>query len=1085
MTVSKHPIIGLNQDDDENNLKPGWCREIWNMLPKNGYSKTAAENTLGTVIRTNGSLAAGTNTCIGAFTDSANNRIFYFLYNSNLNHSIWYFLPDSNTHVLVLQTPFHNFSLSFPILSCDFMEDLMEYTDGNNECRSLIVDRAVNSGYSFSTQSEFEQQISLHKVRPELPPTADRSAGVVGFNNTGQDSYQFCFQYVFYDNSVSRISPLSTIAKADTFPSSPGTGNLTRVTCRVKLSIEPLIKKIYFIYVKNGDGNYWLFKEGSFNPSDPDYIAPSGFDSTHLSLFIDFAGNETAQNIVINNVNQIPNKSNNIMVHNQRSYITLNEFDYAGWDGSISAVKSALTTASEKIFPPNSTSTIGVIFYDEFGRTNGVTKETTVTFGSANLPYPSYTPTFASASNLLAITWTLSGTPPPWARTYAIVLKRTNTYENIFSFLALPMFYKHELSGDVPDNEFEDGGKVFQETPPTVWTNPVYWKIPLNMPFVVDGNYKVRLVNTLTGATHFTEDIISIYGDQIVTSGGFGVSNWQTALGGVTFGLVWLQLELAKQTQDEEFFEVGQNYDCSSGTLSVLSGQIFGEYWNTSSKFVYKPFTQNDCSYLNITLGYREIFFELGTKHNFPIQIDTISKSPTHSSVKLETVTSSEVQQNKTANIVENAETAAGNIFPGWVGLAKATHTNLPGNIASVIDKNNPFGTTTISSINQVFALDFNKACSDFGRASINVKNKKVSRQPNTICISDPYVLNSKINGLFDYQIVFEIPINRTPIVKLVNIAHSNIFLAVHKRKTTSFGTYSGDNILHTTAGTQLLGDGKSIIGYDNELRGDYGTIYPDSVVSDNGRVYFFDAYAGEVVRYAGNGLTPLASTYKMKNFFRQKGNQFIDTTGRNVIAGYDGKLDMLYMTFLSAVPEEQITVVFIDRDGEERWYCFTDFIPEQYAQINDRLFGFLSGQMWEFNQNSTRNLFFGVQYHSRVTHLMNQEYSHEKMLMNVGLESNKRWIFDSITVKKNGVDQETSLAKSNFTQRDDVFYADVKRDKNTAVGLLPVGKSALVAGQPMIGKVYVVTMVNDDTELVELNFLNYGYTPQSGHNII
>jgi len=80
---------------------------------------------------------------------------------------------------------------------------------------------------------------------------------------------------------------------------------------------------------------------------------------------------------------------------------------------------------------------------------------------------------------------------------------------------------------------------------------------------------------------------------------------------------------------------------------------------------------------------------------------------------------------------------------------------------------------------------------------------------------------------------------------------------------------------------------------------------------------------------------------------------------------------------------------------------------------------------------------------------------------------------------------QETSLAKSNFVRRDNGFYADLKRDINTPSGLIPAGKSALVAGQPLIGKVYEINLENDDTELVELDFLNYGYFPQSGHNIV
>lgn len=1083
MQVSKHPIIGLNQDDDEGNLQPGWCREIWNLLPKNGYSKTSAQNILGTLVRSNEDLAVNS-TCIGAFADTANNRIFYFIRNSNIyNHAIWYFSPDTNTHTKVLQTLFHNFSLDHPILSCDFLEDLIVYTDGYNEPRSLIVSRAVANLYTFTTQEMFERQTSLHKYRPELPPVSSRIADATQVaNNVTSDSFQFCFQYVYFDNSISKISPLSTLNPADTFPSISNTNNTLTVSVSESLTIAGMVKKIYFLYVKNGDGNYWLFREGSTQSSDPDYLGAGTVVGSNRIYNIRFYGNETVQLIPINNVNQIPTKANNIMIHNQRSYVTMNSFDYAAGTAILTAAKAtpaASILTSKRLFLPLSTSTIGLIYYDRFGRTPGVDKEATAAFSTMAKAYPQTT---LVGTEQLALGWTISGSPPSWAKTYAICLKKSNSFETVFSCLALPLFYSKEFTGSRGGSEVLDSGKLYRQDSPTVWDSKVYWKLPLNIPFVLDGKYKLKLLNSLTGATYFTEDIINVSGDVIVTNAGFGVSNWRTALNSSSYGLVWISLELYKDNTDEVFFEVGKQFDCSSGSFSALSGQIVGEYHYIQSKLIYKPLEGGNLSYLNASLN--NIFYDSGTQVGKPIITNVISQSPTHSSVSLDLAVTKQITANKTASTLNDTVAAAGTIVPGWVGLAKATHTDLVGNIADKINKDNPAGTLITSNINQVYTVDYNKACADFGRAVVNVKNKKLSSEPNTLSISDPYIINSKINGLFDYQIIFQLPISRTAISKLINISGSNIFLAIHKRNTTSLATYSGDNILHTTSGTQLLGDGKSVIGYENELAGNYGTIYPDSVITYKGRAYFFDAYNGEVVRYA-NGLAPLARSYKMKTFFRQKGNQFIDPTGRNIICGYDGNVDILYITFLSTTPSEQITVAFIDRQGEERWFCFTDFIPEKYVQINDRLFGFVDGIMWEFNQNSTRNLFFGTQYTSRIKHLFNATYSHEKMMNNVGVESNKKWDFGSITTKKNGIDQETSLAKSNFTKRDDLYFADLKRDKNTATGLLPAGKSALVAGQPLIGRVYEVNLENDDTDLVELDYLNYGFTPQSGHNIV
>lgn len=1097
MQVSKHPIIGIDQDTDEANLKPGWCREIWNAIPKNGFSKTAIQNLKGTITRANESLAVGTSTCIHAATDKGNSRIVYFIHNSNNDHSIWYFTPLTNVHTLVLQSSYLAFDLSYPITSCDFIEDILTWADGNQEDRSLVVSRAVANLYDFNSQDSFEKQISLHKTTPQYPPTAVKSAGTSGFNNITKDSYQFCCQFLFHDNTVSLVSPLSELVMADVVPKNTNTRNKIVVTQSVEAALRNVIKKVYFIFVKNDDGNFQLFREVDQVTDAVDYS-------------IDFYGTDTIQTVFPSQVNFIPNKSKNIVIHNQRSIVTMNEFDYekpADLDVFTAATADVGSIGSDdmatKICCPNSSYTIGFLYFDAFGRTPGITASQTVTIGNIlqALKLPSDDQNIITSTDNLRIEWSAIGTPPSWAKTYAIAIKQNNTLETAYSCLALPMFYKKEGT-DASAAEFSDNGKIFYSDAQNNWTKQIYWKLPLNIPFSLDGSFKLRILNNgITQKTKETEDIIAIVGDKIVTEN-FGIEDWRSGAGGpalgTTKGMFNVMLEVYKDEPDEVFFEIGQHYDCSDGSLSVTSGTISGDYYYLNSPLLFERtdsrIDQIGGFELSGSINYGGVYGDrlqlTGSNAGKPITVPVISQSPTHSTLAIEDVkTSIDKQKDKKRKKgllgAISALGSAAAIVPG-VGTAVAAASAGVGIIAGSQASNINAEDKVIETVTLKLAYtpDYNKVCWDSGRAWIDVKNKKINYEPNTLSISDPYIINSKINGLTDFRQLYQIPINRTPIRKLVSIGASNVLLAIHERTTTSLATYSG-NILNTTDGSQLLGDGKGVIGYNNELNGGFGTIYPDSVVSYNGKVYFFDPHLGEVVRYAQNGNTPIGSKYKMHNFFRTKGDQFIDPTNRNVIAGYDGNLDILYMTFRSATPSEEVTVAFVDRDGEERWISFEEFLPERYAYINERLFGFVNGQMWEFNANTTRNLFFGVQYTTRVKHLFNPEFSREKMLLNIGVESNKKWVFDPVTVAKYGVDQETSLAKSNFVRRDDVFYADLKRDKNTAVGLIPAGKSALTAGQPMIGKVYEITLENDDTELVELDFLNYGYSPQSGHNIV
>lgn len=413
MNVAKYPIIGINQDDDDVNLKPGWCREIWNALPKNGYSKTSIQNFKGTTVRTNGSLASGTNTCIGAFQDRPNNRVFYFLHNSNSDHSIWYFDSLTITHTLVMQTEFLLFSLSFPILSCVFIEDICNWVDNNNEDRSIIVSRAVAGLYTFNDQDSFEKQISLYKFSPPFPPTTGfpRSAGTSGFNNITGDSYQFCVQYGYYDNTKSLISPLSKLNQGDMYPLNTNTLNKIIVTHTVDSGIYPVIKKIYWIYLKNDDGSFQLFRETDLDTDDPSRATPT--------RSIDFYGTDTIQTIFPNQVNFIPTKSKNVVIHGQRSIVTMNQFDYEQSDVTIAlslATVGSLTpfTRSRKILAPNSSYTVGFMYFDRFGRTPGITASKTIVTPNIKkaLKLPSDSQHIVQSSDQLRMQWSVTGTPP-------------------------------------------------------------------------------------------------------------------------------------------------------------------------------------------------------------------------------------------------------------------------------------------------------------------------------------------------------------------------------------------------------------------------------------------------------------------------------------------------------------------------------------------------------------------------------------------------------------------------------------------------------------------------------------------------
>lgn len=1037
--VAKHPIFGMNQDDDDAVLKPGFAREIRNAIPRQGGQSRAGgiQNTPGSVLRTNSSLPAGNNTCIGALEDSANNRIFYFLYNSSSSHSIWYFSPNDNTHTLVMQSQYLNFNLSYHVNSSSCIEDVLTWTDGYNKPRMIVVADAVAGVYD-TASSNLSLQIAMKRFSPPVTITAARSTDASkATNNVCTDSYQFVFKFVYRDNTSSLFSPPSKTVLADPIPDVfQNSSNRITLTVPINAEVTGIIKKVQLAYIKNNDGNYWNFLE----------IDHDGSSLSYTEYFYNTEPIESVQDYDKGKTNFVPDLSKNVVVSDQRILTTMNTYDNGFEDvgTSVLSVSAATTNPSRSMHVPNSSYTYGLVYFDELMATNGVVKSVTINLGT------DYANGFVgtSASPTLAASWSITGNPPSWAKYYCIVRKKNNTMSEVLQTSSLVLFYKRDID-TAAGGEVVESGKAFyadKASVPSVssYSGDIYLKLPVNIPISLDQSYRVRLITNI-GQTK-TEPIKQILGDKIVV-GNFGVTNWSSLTGPYCYPMI--QLEKYTQGGDEFFYEVGSIYTITSGAHDTTSGTEYGDHHLTSTSVIF-----NQPSSGALTAGYS--YTSVGASGYTSISV--LSPSPTSSLVNVSVTDSLLTVEQK--NVLNTA------------GLLAEAQQSIG----------------TVTTVQQVFALDYSKKASDNSRAWIEVKNKKTNTEPNTISISDKYVLNSQVNGLNKFSTLYSLPPNRSPVRKLISLGASGLVLAIHERSTTVLAQYRGDRILNSPDGSQLqslINDGgKSVIGYDNELMGGYGTIHPESVVEHGGRAFWFDAYRGEACRYAANGVTPIGSKYNMRTFFSSMGDIYISqSSNRHVYGAYDTNIDMFVLTFRSDDTGEEETIGFIDRDGEERWVSLFDYRPERYIKVNSRLFYFLDGAMWEIGVGGTYNNFNGVQNTTMVKMIMNDNFSHEKILRNIGTETNTKWSVPSIISYKIGgpLDQETELTKDMFIRRDDAFYADVRRDKNTA-GMAT--NDAWSGGAIMIGKSFEVTFENDDTDLAWMAYANFGYQPSLGHKI-
>jgi hypothetical protein len=273
---------------------------------------------------------------------------------------------------------------------------------------------------------------------------------------------------------------------------------------------------------------------------------------------------------------------------------------------------------------------------------------------------------------------------------------------------------------------------------------------------------------------------------------------------------------------------------------------------------------------------------------------------------------------------------------------------------------------------------------------------------------------------------------------------------------------------------TDILTKTEGVIGDDRTLRFGYGTTHPKSIVEHDGRVWFFDMYKSEIVRY-DNGLFPLGQIYKCKKYLKQKASELI-SNGGEVVGGYDPVLQMVFMTF--TIDGESETIGFLDRPKYEGFIGNYDFTPEMFARCGDKWYGFKNGAVWEHNASATHNNFYGTQGESEISFVFNEQYNKNKILWALTEESTDIWLVTECT-NPNG--QSTRVpAESWFSNKNNAFEADWLMDENTNPLLIP-GRMALISGERMEGRAFDITIENDSTEEVTIDAFTNVYSVSGG----
>ncbi len=167
------------------------------------------------------------------------------------------------------------------------------------------------------------------------------------------------------------------------------------------------------------------------------------------------------------------------------------------------------------------------------------------------------------------------------------------------------------------------------------------------------------------------------------------------------------------------------------------------------------------------------------------------------------------------------------------------------------------------------------------------------------------------------------------------------------------------DALFNADGNPQLIATNR-VLGQATPVRGEYGiSKNPESFVFQGYQTYFTDKARGVVLRMSIDGLTAI-SNVGMKDYF----SDTLKATTGNIIGTYDDKKSEYNVTL------NNTTLAW--NEGTKGWVSFKSYLPEAGVSFNNTYYTYSDGELYQHHDNSTRNNFYGTQYDSSITVLLN-----------------------------------------------------------------------------------------------------------------
>lgn len=868
----------LNSDDSDFLLPENDYRDALNIRIKKNENSGRVERAKGNVLEAYRDNPA--RVCIGTCEDVAEQSLIEFYFDPSGNHAIYRYYPDSKISKKLIEWEGLNFSINHPVQALVLDRKLI-WVDGLNEARMIRMNRPdLYADIGQLPEDTAQVLVSFQKPAPSFAPVVEQRfyEPDYGASYIKGKSLQFAYRLTYLDGEVSPLSPYSEVSHKSTLFVENTTAGRTVRDSGGDLHLVSVIHDDNVIYVRYPEVQYRDVARVDFLVRDSETASFVIYRSYEVNN--NFRNNPVTLDLYQGNEGTIPLSSS------EQSRL----FDLIPVKPtSVSFCKGRIffSGGSDTLPSPQFSDSITISYRNQNNETQteleaqGISKAVYFKNNSRYKLGLAYYDRYGRTDGVRLVTDVrIDNVPkrlikasasniytPDWATHFRYCLTNNLDGDNYMVVPANVYFFVGE-DPEITDRRIGtttwiNGGRRYQVNRQRSISNfgsynRLHVELPSNIPFIPDTSYRVRMV----GSEDRGVKVMNVYEGNILEVD--NIPNHPTDNDDYLDTRIEIEVYKEEAQADKIFYE--------RGPLLPINELIHPVYLMGDEHYVDSP--------TNETLGNN-------------LQLQWVFES--------------------SLSLAE----------PSWFPYLRFETYFMNRGLPTPLFKSSEFVRSirvgsTMSRRPPSYTPDYEAIFRDRGRA-LSERINLPSNLERVVRFSDFYVENSNNNGYTTFLAGndYALQADNGAINQLVGTAAG--LTCLHEQGATAL--YIGEGFIREGDGA-ILAKSDGVIGDERAYAAKHGCVNPESVVQHEGRIYYFDFLRREPCRVSQDGITPLATTFKMKRYFNELVARMIDGVafdedvpspvqyGLFVAGGYDAEHNEYLMSFYYKQAESEVNPV-------------------------------------------------------------------------------------------------------------------------------------------------------------------------------